>query len=372
MLNNHPSFDRLMTTIRAAVFTAPGQPLAIQEFNAPQLQAGEALVCVDCCTVCGSDLRSLRGDRAVSVPTILGHEILGTVIDAAEEPPTDLHGQPVVVGDRVTWGVAASCGTCDRCRQGILQKCRSLFKYGHETTVKHPLSGGLAECCHLRAGTPIIKLGDELSDLEACPASCATATVAAALRVAGDIQGRSVLIFGAGMLGLTAAAMAKVQGAASIIVCDLDPQRILQALKFGATYTLPWIDDSEEMTSAVRSMAGDDGVDVVLEMSGANNAIEVSPSILKIGGRLVLVGSVAPSSTVPFDPEQIVRRLLRIEGIHNYTPPDLAAAVDFLTAHHHQFPFESLVERAFSLDDVNVAITFAQHTRPCRVAIVPS
>ena len=174
------------------------------------------------------------------------------------------------------------------------------------------------------------------------------------------------------MLGLTAAAMAKVQGAESVIVCDLDPQRLLQALKFGTMHTLPWIDDSEEMSSAVRSMAGDDGVDVVLEMSGANSAIEVSPRLLKIGGRFVLVGSVAPSGTVPFDPEQIVRRLLRIEGIHNYTPTDLAIAVDFLTAHHQDFPFESLVARTFTLDEVNDAITFAQDTRPCRVAIVPN
>ncbi|MCA9028371.1 MAG: zinc-binding dehydrogenase [Planctomycetaceae bacterium] len=358
--------------IRAAVFTAPGQPLTIEEFERPQLQTGEVLVRVDCCTVCGSDLRSLRGDRAVPTPTILGHEILGTVIEVCETPPCDLHGQPVVVGDRMTWGVAASCGTCDRCQQGIPQKCRSLFKYGHEPSDKHPLSGGLAECCHLRVGTPIVKLGDELSDLEACPASCATATVAAAFRVAGDIQDRSVLIFGAGMLGLTAAAMAKVQGAESVIVCDLDPQRLLQASRFGATHTLSWIDDSEEMSSAVRSIAGDDGVDVVLEMSGANSAIDVSPRLLKIGGRFVLVGSVAPSGTVPFDPEQIVRRLLRIEGIHNYTPTDLAIAVDFLTAHHQDFPFESLVARTFTLDEVNDAITFAQDTRPCRVAIVPN
>lgn len=174
------------------------------------------------------------------------------------------------------------------------------------------------------------------------------------------------------MLGLTATAMAKMQGAVSVIVCDLDPKRLLQALKFGATHTLPWIDDPQEMTSAVHSMAGDDGVDIVLEMSGATSAIEVSPTLLTINGRLVLVGSVAPSGMVPFDPEQIVRRLLRIEGIHNYTPADLASAVDFLTAHHQEFPFESLVERTFALDEVNDAISFAQDTRPCRVAIVPN
>lgn len=174
------------------------------------------------------------------------------------------------------------------------------------------------------------------------------------------------------MLGLTAAAMARVQGAASVMICDLDPQRLQQALKFGASHTLLWSDDRESMASAVQGMVGVDGVDVVFEMSGANTAIEVAPSLLQIGGRLVLVGSVAPTGEVCFDPEQIVRRLLRLEGIHNYTPADLVTAVDFLTSHHDRFPFASLVERTFALDDINEAITFAQDTRPCRVAIVPS
>ncbi len=338
----------------------------------PELRAGEALVRVDCCTVCGSDLRSLRGDRVVPMPTILGHEILGTVVDVADEPPCELQSHPVRVGDRVTWGVAASCGTCDHCQRGLPQKCRSLFKYGHEPSDRHPLSGGLAECCHLRAGTPIIKLGEELSDLEACPASCATATVAAAFRIGGSVQGRSVLIFGAGMLGLTAAAMATVQGATAVIICDLDQQRLQQARSFGASHALTWTDERDALSAGVQEATGSDGVDVVFEMSGANSVIEVSPSLLKIGGRLVLAGSVAPAGDVVFDPEQIVRRLLRIEGIHNYTPADLAAAVDFLSAHHSRFPFESLVEQTFALDDVNEAIAFAEDTRPCRVAIVPT
>ena len=84
-------------------------------------------------------------------------------------------------------------------RDELPQKCEQLFKYGHERiTPAHPLSGGLAEFCHLALGTPILPVPDALPDLVACPVNCATATVAAALRAAGGCRGRSVLVQGAG------------------------------------------------------------------------------------------------------------------------------------------------------------------------------
>lgn len=362
-------------TCQAAVFYEPGRPIVLEEIPLPKPGSGEALIQVDCCTLCGSDLHSIHGRRKVPMPTILGHEILGRVHALpAEDVPCDVDGAAIEVGERVIWSVAASCGSCDRCVVGVPQKCRHLFKYGHESLdAKYALSGGLAGFCHLAPGTPIVKLGETLSDLEACPAGCATATVAAAMRSCSRIEDRSVLIFGAGMLGVTAAAMAKWHKARSVIVCDIDHSRLQRAQQFGATHVVAWNPDSGEFEARIREITGGggEGVDVVLELSGSADAVEVAPRLLGIGGELILVGSVSPSRSVAIDPERVVRGLLKIHGVHNYAPEDLSQAVRFLTECRSQYPFESLVEQTFALTDINGAVAAATESNACRVAIRP-
>ncbi|MDA1014364.1 MAG: zinc-binding dehydrogenase [Planctomycetota bacterium] len=357
---------------RIAVFSQPNAPLNLETHAMPSVQTGEVLVRVTCCTICGSDLHSISGNRTVDVPTILGHEIVGRVAVLPDAGPVrDLRGDPLHVGDRVTWSIAASCGTCRNCGRGIPQKCEQLFKYGHERlgTPIRP-SGGFSDYCHLLRGTAILRIGEVLSDAEACPANCATATVAAAHRIAGDVKESRVLIFGAGMLGVTAAAMSSHFGADEVVIVDPVPQRLQTARKFGATHGIHWMPTAEPNSGdPLASLHGK--FDVVFELSGAVDAVEASPQLLDIGGRLILVGSVSPSRPVEINPELVVRRLIRIEGVHNYRPSDLVAAIDFLSATRTKFPFASLVERTFGLAAINEAIDFAMSDRPFRVAITP-
>ena len=355
-------------TSRAAVFHEVGQPIRIEEFALPYLLPREALVRVEYSTICGSDLHSVQGHRGVPTPSVLGHEIVGRVSAiSSDDPPTDLSGRSLAVGDRVVWSVAASCGKCDRCQRGLTQKCRSLFKYGHETTgQRSALSGGLAEHCLLVPGTSVVAIDDSLQNEVICPVSCATATVSEAIRGCVHLEERRVLIFGAGMLGLTATAMARWSGAKDIVVCDVDSKRLKTAVDFGATDTLPWGELSQK-AAAERPLEAD----VVLEMSGAAEAVASGLSHLAIGGELVLVGSVSPSPSVEIDPEQVVRHLLRIRGVHNYTPDSLQHAVEFLNETHERFPFSTLVAETFPLDRINEAIAFAVQHRACRIGVTP-
>jgi putative phosphonate catabolism associated alcohol dehydrogenase len=357
-----------VSTSRAAVFREPGQPLLIEEFPRPKPEPREALVRVDFCTLCGSDLHSMLGHRRVPAPSVLGHEIVGRIAAVSiEQPPVDLAGRTLTVGDRVIWSVAAACGECDRCRRGLTQKCRRLFKYGHESTDRtSPLSGGLAEYCLLVPGTAIVTLDETLSNAQVCPASCATATVAEALRGCGELSGRSVLIFGAGMLGLTAAAMSHWLGAERIVICDPDAGRLARALNFGATETVLWPDLEANFASG-SSLE----VDIALEMSGAPDAAIAGLHHLAIGGELVLVGAVSPTAAVPIEPEQIVRRLLKIRGVHNYAPHSLQLAVTFLTETHSVYPLASLVEQTFPLSRICDAVAYAVESRACRVGVDP-
>src|SRR5689334_9209261 len=132
-------------TTRAMVFTGAGEPLQPRDFHLPEPQGEEIRVQVTCCTLCGSDLHTFAGHRTTPTPTILGHEIIGTISAfGPDAEPKDYHGVPLHLGDRVTWSLAASCGDCFYCENDLPQKCERLFKYGHEALRPgHELSGGL-------------------------------------------------------------------------------------------------------------------------------------------------------------------------------------------------------------------------------------
>ena len=199
---------------RAAVFHAVGQPLTLETFPIPQPQASEAIVRVRCATVCGSDLHSFYGRRHAPVPSVLGHEMVAEIVAAGPDGVSDFRGRPLALGDRVTWSMVWSCGECFYCRHGLRPKCERLLKFGHEQIVPgRALIGGLAEYCHLPQRTAIFKVPQNVPDAVASPANCATSTVAAVFRNAGPCRGQTVVIHGAGMLGLTACAMAAFNGA---------------------------------------------------------------------------------------------------------------------------------------------------------------
>jgi putative phosphonate catabolism associated alcohol dehydrogenase len=363
-----------MTTVsRAAVFHAPGTSLELRDVPLPRLAEGETLVRVSLCTLCGSDLSTYRGKRSTPVPTILGHEILGEVVEiGGGAAKHDLRGEVVAVGDRITWSIAAHCGGCFACTHDMPQKCERLFKYGHERmNDAHPLSGGLAEYCHLTADTPVLRLPAGLPDAAACFANCATATVAGGLRVGEFRPGESVLILGAGMLGLNAAAMARMAGAGEVIVADVAAERLATAERFGATSVLLFADDGAGFAAEVRERTSKRGADLAIDVSGAPAAMEASLAAVRTGGRVVLVGAVSPTRPLSVDAESVVRRLLTIRGLHNYGPEDLVAAIDFLAQGVAKFPLAELIGTQFELKRVEEAFQEALTGRSLRVAVRP-
>lgn len=349
--------DERMKTSRVAVFHGKDQPFTLEKVPVPVLQHGELLVRNEYTTLCRSDLNTFVGKRVEKTPTILGHEIVGRIEARGPEAPLrDLRDAELRVGDRITWAIYASDPSSALARAGMPQKGEGLFKYGHERiTPGSHLHGGLAEYCILRQHTPVVRIDAPIPLPVLATINCAVATVAGALRVAGGVGGRNVLVAGAGMLGIVACAMARVAGAKRVVALDVDDARLAMAGRFGVDGGLRLEADSSLSADRLGTLFAGEPIGLALDFSGSPGTMETLLTALGIGGVLVLVGATFPQRPLQVSAEHLVRNLLTVKGLHNYNDKDLVSAVDFMERHHARFPFADLVQDGFRLEDVNAA-----------------
>lgn len=348
----------------ALIFDGPATGLRLVEQRRPDPAPGEIVVEVEAATLCASDLHTLHGRRSTATPTVLGHETVGRIVAWGPGPaPRDVAGQTLAAGDRITWAVVAACGVCPRCRAGLPQKCPAGIKYGHEPfRDRRAWTGGLATWVLLDPRTALVRLPEHLPASLAAPASCATATVINAWEFLGRAAGRRVMITGGGLLGLTAAALARSRHAADVVVVDPVAERRELAMTLGATAAVP--------PDGLPALAGE--TDLWLEASGQPGAWALVAPRLAIGARVALVGAVFPAAPVPFDMEQAVRRCLAIGGIHNYAPAHLAAAVSWLAGLPADHGLARLVGPWFTLADHAAAVAAAGRPGAVRVGFRPA
>lgn len=353
---------------QAAVFSGAGQPFRLMEYDTPQPGRGELLIEVICSTICGSDLHTWHGRRVEPMPCVLGHEIVGRIAAFGHHAPRmDLNGQTLSEGDRITWTIAASCGECFFCKRGLPQKCEYLFKYGHNAISPGKVfSGGFAEYCILNAGTGILKLPPQLHDAVAAPANCAVATVAAAMRLADQVEDSVMLVMGCGVLGLNAIAMARHRGASRIIACDVSDERRVLSEKFGADdFVLP-----HELRDVLSDCTHGRGADISIELTGVADATRGAISALRTGGVAVIAGATMPGTRFELDANDIMRRMLNIHGLHNYAPQDLVTAVDFLAETVDRVPYDALCGGVYALEQIEEAFAASTALPGRRVAVV--
>lgn len=328
----------------------------------PPLKEDEVLVKNLYTTICGSDLHTYCGLRTEKTPTVLGHEIVGEIVSIApSHPAVDHLGKELKVGDRVTWSIFSSNPSSSMAQKGMPQKGDNLFKYGHaQITDTNALHGGLATHCILRPGTTILKIGIDIPLPIAATINCAIATVAGAFRLAGNVKDRKVLITGAGLLGVVSVAMSKAAGAAAVHIADINKHRLQQAEEFGA---------DEIHVFTVDTPVNLKDIDVVFDMSGSPDAMELGLESLAIGGTAVWIGAVLNTRKIQVDAERVIRNLLTIKGLHNYNFEDFVYAVRFITENFQRFPFASIVGKEFMLEEAEAAFNYALEHKPLRVGI---
>lgn len=360
----------LMTMAEAAIFFGPGQAIEVRRFEIPEAKPREILVKILGCTICGSDLHTVAGRRSGPTPTILGHEAVGEIVQFGDESSHyGIDGRPLFVGDRVVWTLVANCGHCFFCRADLPQKCESATKYGHCVYEgKAGLFGGFASHNLLPANTKLCSVPKGLPLEVLCPSSCATATIASACETAGLKTQQTVVVVGAGMLGLTACAMLKELGADQVICVEKNELRRALSRRFGADLAIG-VDDLEVQ---VKSVTEGRGADLIIECTGSDEIFIKSLACHGLGAKIVLVGAVFPGEGVRLHTEKIVRSQLTITGIHNYGPRHLASALRFLEHASAKFPFAELVSRWYPLHELDRAFELASQGEHIRVGIQPS
>ena len=287
--------------MRALAKTAPGPGLELVDRPEPRPGAGEVLLRVDAASICGTDLHLYRWDEWAAEnlvpPRILGHELAGTVLATGRGVTRVREGDLVGVESHLF------CWECAQCQRGAMHLCRDLRVIGVHT------DGGFAEQVVIPEANAV-----ELNGLD--PAVVALQEPmgnAVHAAFAEPIEGRSVLVTGCGPIGLCAVGIARAAGASTVIATDTEPYRLEMATTMGADLVL----DATEAGTVERIVeaTGGDGVDVVLEMSGAPAALQQALDAVTRGGRISLLGIF--SGAVPVElSDLVIMKGLRLHGIY--------------------------------------------------------
>ena len=360
---------------RAAVFTRVGQPLEIREFPLPALEPEAMLVKVHMANICGSDLHFMKGlgpGIREGIPQILGHEMTGRVVDQGKGATADMLGEPLRPGDRVVYAYFKGCGRCPACLHGA-PGCPHRYRHWLGVSCEEPpyFRGAYAEYYYLQPGQWAFRVPDDLPDELVSPVNCALAEVIYGLHRIGIVVGDSVVIQGAGGLGLYATAVAREMGAGTIIVVDKIAARLELAKAFGADHVIhAEATGAAERVQQVRDLTRG-GADVVAELAGSPAVLPEGAEMLRYGGRYLWIGNINLGVTGTLEPAQVVRGGRTVLGIVVYEAWAIPRALDFLRRTHRRYPFHRILSHTFPLEKINDAFAFASQGSAIRVGIVP-
>jgi len=355
----------------AAVECIDVSTLRLAEYPKPAVAEDGVLLKVLRAGVCGTDLEGIKGRRNLRHPVIPGHEVVAVVekIGSQAHRHIRVFDTPALrEGDRVTINPRIVCGRCHNCQHlpGRQEMCLQPQTYGSSLGSGQPpyFLGGWAEHLYVLPGSELIKLPDGLSDDVAV--LCEPFGVAAALVdrfqsrhdwIAGDGFGlhRTVLVYGAGAIGILMAAAFALAGAKQIIMVDVVGERLALSESFGVTHTMNSA-VAPVQPEAVKEMTEGLGADIVVEACGVPQVIGEGIQLLRRGGTLFEVGHLANVGMAEIDPLIVCRNELEILGHYAYpTSQSLAFAARLLAA--GDFPYERLLhtiplrEYAAILDD---------------------
>jgi Zn-dependent alcohol dehydrogenase len=360
--------------MRAAVCHGFGEALRVEEVELRGPGTGEVTVRLAACAICHSDVAFMQGAWGGDLPAVYGHEAAGVVEEVGEGV------RRLAAGDHAVVTLVRSCGRCLQCLRGQPALCEQLAEF--PLARSSPLAAADGSPIHqgLRTGAFAERVTVDASQVVPVPhdvpleaaslLACGVITgVGAVVNTARVELGSSVVVFGAGGVGLNVVQGAVLAGARQVIAVDLLANKLEAATAFGATHTLDA--GRDDVVAEVLRLTGGRGADYAFDASGAVQAIEQGARVIRRAGTLVLVGIPASGARISLDAVAVADGALRILGskVGSVRPQvDIPALVDLYR--QGRLRLDELISGRWPLEQINDAVASAERGEALRPVIV--
>jgi L-iditol 2-dehydrogenase len=343
------------TTMKAWVLGKP-EELMLTEKPVPEPGAAEVLVRIDAIAVCATDIEILKhglpaivdGEPPFDRNFTPGHEYMGTIVRLG--PTVD----EFEVGDRIAVEVHAGCGRCQRCREGMYTSC---LNYGYRSKGHRAngftTDGGFAEYAINNINT-MVQVPDDMTDEEATLIVTSGTAMYGLDVMGGIIAGEGVVVTGPGPIGLMGVGVAKALGAQPVILTGTRQRRLEIGRRLGADEVVNV--SREDPVAAIERITRGNGVQYVLECSGAPNALNEAAKMVNRGGRICL--AAFPAEPVPVDLAYLVRNNIYVFGIRGEGKSATHRAAALMA--QKRFDAKLIHTHTFPLAEVPTAIKYAR------------
>jgi L-iditol 2-dehydrogenase len=359
----------------------------IIERPVPELDPRDILARVELAGICGTDVHlvfdaELTAGKPPAYPFNLGHEAVCRIVALGREAPRrDALGVSLQEGDRIV-AFGPRCGECYFCRvleQSVL--CRRVLR-GRRDPGAHEIGGTYADSLYVRGDAFIVRIPDAVSTQAAALAEPLAGAARAIERACmpgvpdhhqGLGPGKSVLVQGAGPIGVLLTILARSAGAATVIVIGAPESRLALCREFGADLTLNFRETSEEeRAERVRALTPFGvGPDIVLEAAGTPAAFVEAMRLVRAGGTIVEHGHFTYRGTLPIDLTPIVLKDLQIFGNLGYYNSGFVTAVRILESQGRRVALERVVTHEFPLSRVHEALEAVRREECVKAVLAP-
>lgn len=331
--------------------------LELETLPSPEPDAGEVVVAMRACGICGTDLKIARGEHRAYPPgtvRVPGHEITAEVAAVGAGVEGLREGDWVLVAPNV------GCGACDACRAGRVNLCRRPEAFGIT------LDGGFAE--YVRVPAAAVEQGVLLpvpvgADAAAISVAEPLASVIRGARATSTGEGDTVLVFGAGPIGILHLLVAQIRGAGDVIVSEPSPTRRRLAARHGATAVSP-----DEVEAAVSDLTGGRGADVIVTAVSSSAVQEQSLALAAVGGRVNYFGGLPNGrSVIRIDSNLIHYRELVVTGTTANTTEDCSEALELIVS--GALDAQALVSARYPLEQAAAAFVEAAGGEALKVVV---